>query len=180
MATYFNLKTNDVPKMNALTASFPKTMVGHFWVVRDGEVRDPKFPQHTMIQKIQKTTAEPCHLPAPEATQRVMIASHIKKAREACGDDYAEFFVRTMEGKAKFGFCFMNAVMEQHLNGGKIVFGSAGWVRADGSEFYEFGGPEFQVVADFTGKTDAYNKACMAEFVRSGGRFNPNTYRTTN
>jgi hypothetical protein len=180
MATYFNMTATEFPKMNALMGSLPKTMVGHFWVVRDGRIIDPKFPQHKMIQRIQGTTDECCYLPAPEATQRIMISSHAKKARDACGENYAAFFAKVMEGNAKFGFCFLNAVMEQSRNGGEIVFGSAGWVRADGSKFYEFGGPEFSTFADFTGKTDAYAKACQAEFIRSKGRFNPDAYRTTN
>jgi hypothetical protein len=178
--TYFNMTATEFPKMNACMAAFPKTMTGHFWVVRDGRIIDPVFPQHKYIQKIQNLTEETCHLPAPEATQRVMISSHAKKARETIGENYAEFFTKIMEGKANYGFCFLNAVMEQHRNGGEIVFGSAGWVRKDGGKFYEFGGTEFSTYADFTGKNDTYAKACQAEFIRSKGRFNPDAYRTTN
>ena len=100
-------------------------------------------------------------------TQKVMISSHIKKAKNVFGENYAAEFQRVFEDRPYFGMCFFNAVMEQHRNGGEIVFGSMGWLRDDDTEFYEYGGKEFQVVADFTGKSDVYMRAVKEECLRN-------------
>jgi hypothetical protein len=72
--------------------------------------------------------------------------------------------------------CFFNAVMEQNRNGGEIVFGSMGWLRDDDTEFYEYGGKEFKVVADFTGKSEVYQRG-IAEEMRRDPKFSANLYR---
>lgn len=161
-----NLTWSEAEKVSALYASFPTTMCGHFWIVRDGEVVDPVFPEHKHIQRVNKTTTEVCRIPASEAVQRVMIASHLKKVREHIGENAGEFFWKAM-GRPHFGQCFLNCLMEQSRNGGEIVFGSMGWVRRDGSKFYEYGGENFKVVADFTGKTDAYKNSIREQFLNT-------------
>ena len=158
--------TNRKDYYDILAMDLPEVMVGHFWVVRDGRVIDPKFPEHRQIQRQNRLQDVSCHLPAPEMTQKIMIASHIKKAKNVFGENYAGHFRRIFDDRPYFGMCFFNAVMEQRKNGGEIVFGSMGWLRDDDTEFYEYGGKEFQIVADFTGKTDCYKKACMEELRR--------------
>ena len=108
-----------------------------------------------------------CHLPAPATTQKVMIALHIKKSKNVYGENYATEFQRVFNDRPYFGMCYFNAVMEQHRNGGEIVFGSMGWLRDDDTEFYEYGGKEFKVVADFTGKSDVYMRGVKEELRRN-------------
>jgi hypothetical protein len=144
-------------------------MMGHFWVVRDGRVIDPKFQEHRDIQRQNRLQDVSCHLPAPAMTQKIMIASHIKKAKNVFGENYAVEFERIFapHGGKHYGMCFFNAVIEKHRNGGEIVFGSMGWLRDDDTEFYEYGGKSFQVVADFTGKSDVYVNDCREELRRN-------------
>lgn len=153
-------------------------MLGHFWVVRDGRVIDPKFPEHRQIQRQNRLQDVSCHLPAPAMTQKVMIASHIKKAKNVFGENYAVEFERIFapHGGKHYGMCFFNAVIEKHRNGGEIVFGSMGWLRDDDTEFYEYGGKSFQVVADFTGKTDCYVNEVREE-MRRDPKFSANLHR---
>jgi hypothetical protein len=153
--TFMKLTPAQARMVGTLMASLPQVMCGHFWIVRDGEIIDPKFADHTHIQRVNRTTTEVCRIPASEAVQRVMIASHLKKCREHIGENPGEFFSRVM-GRPFFGQCFFNCLMEQHERGGEIVFGSMGWVREDGSKYYEYGGENFKIVADFTGKTSVY------------------------
>jgi len=159
-----------------MAMDLPEVMMGHFWVVRDGRVIDPKFPDHRDIQRQNRLQDVSCHLPAPAMTQKVMIASHIKKAKNVFGENYATEFQRIFEDRPHFGMCFFNAVMEQHRNGGEIVFGSMGWLRDDDTEFYEYGGKEFKVVADFTGKSEVYQRG-IAEEMRRDPKFSANLYR---
>jgi len=153
--TLMKMKASEHLRVMALTASLPQVMCGHFWIVRDGEIIDPVFPEHKHIQRVNRTTNQVCRIPASEAVQRVMTAIHLKKVQEHIGDNAGEFFWRVM-GRPCFGQCFMNCLMEQSRNGGEIVFGSLGWVREDGSRYYEYGGENFKIVADFTGKTSVY------------------------
>ncbi len=159
-----------------MAMDLPEVMMGHFWVVRDGRVIDPKFPEHRQIQRQNRLQDVSCHLPAPAMTQKIMIASHIKKAKNVFGDNYATEFRRIFEDRPYFGMCFFNAVMEQNRNGGEIVFGSMGWLRDDDTEFYEYGGKEFKVVADFTGKSEVYQRG-IAEEMRRDPKFSANLYR---
>lgn len=160
------MPTNKKDYYDIMAMDLPPTMAGHFWVVRDGQVVDPKFEAHKYIQKANKLTERPCHLPAPIMCQQVMLSSHIKKAKQVFGENYAAEFERIFEGRPRMGMCFFNAVMEQHRNGGEIVFGSMGWERKSGGKFYEYGGEEFQTYADFTGKTNVFEKAVATELRR--------------
>ena len=104
-----------------------------------------------------------------EAVQKIMTATHLKKVQEHIGDNAGAFFARVM-GRPSFGQCFFNCLMEQHLRGGEIVFGSMGWVREDGSKYYEYGGENFKIVADFTGKTSVYMDDIRANIAYAASR----------
>ena len=167
MSGFTTTNRRDYNDLMTITGDLPSTMAGHFWVVRDGRVIDPKFPEHRQIQRQNRLQDVMCHLPAPATTQKVMIALHIKKSKNVYGENYATEFQRVFDDRPYFGMCFFNAVMEQHRNGGEIVFGSMGWLRDDDTEFYEYGGKEFQVVADFTGKSDVYMRGVREELRRN-------------
>jgi hypothetical protein len=51
-----------------------------------------------------------------------------------------------------------------------------GWLRDDDTEYFEYGGKEFKVVADFTGKSDVYQRG-IAEEMRRDPKFSANLYR---
>ena len=50
---------------------------GHFWVVRDGKIIDPNFPQYDMIKKIVGGVGERVYLPAEKIIQSFMIKKYI-------------------------------------------------------------------------------------------------------
>lgn len=159
----------EMRRVGMLMGSLPKVMCGHFWIVRDGEIIDPRFKEHEHIQRVNGTTDQVCRIPASEAVQKIMIATHLKKVQEHIGDNAGAFFARVM-GRPSFGQCFFNCLMEQHLRGGEIVFGSMGWVREDGSKYYEYGGENFKIVADFTGKTSVYMDDIRANIAYAASR----------
>ncbi len=43
--------TNRRDFYDIMAMDLPEVMMGHFWVVRDGRVIDPKFPEHRDIQR---------------------------------------------------------------------------------------------------------------------------------
>ena len=45
--------------------------------------------------------------------------------------------------------CLQNAFIEIQKNGGKLVFGSFGWKRKNGTIHYEFGGENWKTWKDF-------------------------------
>ena len=167
MSRFSTNNRRDYEDLMEISGAFPATMAGHFWVVRDGRVIDPKFSEHRQIQRQNRLQDVSCHLPAPVMTQKVMMASHIRASKKVFGENYATEFQRLFENRSHFGMCFFNAVMEQHRNGGEIVFGSMGWLRDDDTEYFEYGGRDFQVVADFTGKSDVYMKGVREELLRN-------------
>ena len=131
------------------------TIDGHFWIERDGEIIDWDFPQYSKMRAMWGCGTEKKYLPAPEMTQKIMIAMFKKALSKSFKSDdvFAEFyeFSKSMGlNKVMFNCCFQNCVMELQERGGRLVFGSLGFKRADGSYHYEYGGDNYTTVAHFT------------------------------
>ena len=50
------------------------TIDGHFWIVRDGKIIDWEFREYDIIRMVRNCNKEKDYLPAPEMTQKIMIA----------------------------------------------------------------------------------------------------------
>lgn len=132
---------------------------GHFWVEREGEVRDYNFPQYRRLRR--KFDADPethCYCPAPDTVQNVIIRLFKRITLKAFDaedwDEMMEEFmlVAKMTGNADaptFEKSFTNAIMEIYYNGGNIVFGSMGFKKKDGTYQWYYGHPKYRTVADF-------------------------------
>ena len=49
-----------------------------------------------------------------------------------------------------FGKCYQNCIIDIHLHGGKLVFGSFGWKKKNSNQIhYEYGGINYKKVEDF-------------------------------
>lgn len=134
---------------------------GHFWVVRDGKIVDWDFPEYDCVRSVWKCGKERNYLPAPEMTQKVMVAMYQKAFRGAAGngklweDIVTEYYALSVSmGMAKpmYGHCFHNCLLEIHQRGGNLVFGSMGFRKRDGSYHYEFGGENYRTISDFKSK----------------------------
>ena len=141
------------------------TIDGHFWVVRDGKIIDKDFPrEYTQVCREWGCGKEKNYLPAPEMTQKLMIgifkkafSSYFEK-RQSWEDILAEFhYLSCMTGtvEPEYGRCYQNCLLEIHLRGGELVFGSLGFKKPDSSFHYEFGGTKYLTCNDFlkTSKT---------------------------
>lgn len=139
---------------------FP-TVDGHFWVVRDGKIIDPHFPDYDVICRIQKASKkDKDYLPAPELTQKLVTAMFVKGLKEVYGNDktFEELCdIYTRRYKQNFGnteptmnMCFQNCLMEISKNGGTMVFGSLGFKLNGKDEYwYEYGGKNWTTVREF-------------------------------
>ncbi len=118
-------------------------MDGHFWVEREGKIIDPYFMEYDLIKGIQGLSGDRIYLPAPPLIQCIFE----KVLQRSCGKrQYTNYKPRCYE-------CSHNAVYEYQKNGGKIVFGSMGWKRKDGTIHYEFGGENYtakQFIKDYS------------------------------
>jgi len=135
------------------------TIDGHFWIVRDGKIIDWEFEEYNLIRKIRNCNKEKNYIPAPETTQRIMIAIH-KKAfssyfskTQSWEDIIAEFYnMSVMLGmvKPECQRCYQNCLIDIYKNGGELVFGSLGFKRKGTNEYhYEFGGENYKTIKDF-------------------------------
>ena len=132
---------------------------GHFWVERDGEIIDWDFPEYSNVRKSWGCGKEKKYLPAPEMTQKIMIGM-FKKAfsspfpkNQSWEDIVSELYELSKsvgQLEPQYGLCYKNCFLEIHQRGGKLVFGSLGFKKPDGSFHYEYGGEDYLTIADFT------------------------------
>ncbi len=150
------------------------TIDAHYWVERDGKIIDPDFPEDDeYIRVFQNTTREKKYHEAPEIVQKVFIAigeksldTELRKMTMMGKDGFValaesdwETFMKPLtaekrekllaEYEPRFGSCMLNAYKEAKINGGRIVFGSQGYVKKRGGVHWEFGNPEWDKVAQF-------------------------------
>jgi len=150
------------------------TIDAHYWVERDGQIIDPDFSEEDeYIRVINKTTKEKKYHEAPELVQKVFLAiaeksvdSELRKMKMIGGRGMmvASFFDMERlkqpmfpeereealeEYTPKFGSCMLNAYKEAKKNGGRIVFGSQGYVKKSGGVWWEYGNPEWNKVSQF-------------------------------
>jgi hypothetical protein len=140
----------------------------HFWVVRDGEIIDPTFSkQDSFISQFNGTTTEKAYHEAPPLVQAVYVAmlkktvayelhknkmisngvfvtSDLKKPISE-----SEMIHMIEEYEPRFGRCHLNAFTEACKRGGKIVFGSMGYKKKNGDVWWEYGGKDWDTVAQF-------------------------------
>jgi hypothetical protein len=112
---------------------------GHVWVERGGKIVDPWFPKYERVASYQNTTKERVYLPAPPKTQIVWL-------------DLLKRFA-TKNQTIGYGYCPNNAQLEIAARGGRMVFGSMGFLREDGSVWWEYGCPELKKPEDFDPRT---------------------------
>lgn len=134
------------------------TIDGHFWVVRDGKIIDPHFPEYDLICKIRSCDpkADKSYIPAPEMTQKIMIDMFKKCFKKHLKGDTIEELSKELliisgdYKKPVVSCCFQNSLMEIAKNGGQLIFGSLGfkYAKKDGY-FYEFGGEDYKTIKQF-------------------------------
>lgn len=136
-------------KVMRIIHAIPK-LDGHFWVVRDGKIIDPHFPQYDVIRSVHKGKKFIYH-PADAMTQRMMIAIHQKVVKQdyATTSEFITDYIKISGEEPVCAFCLFNALIEIEKNGGELVFGSWGVERKDGSKFWEFGGEDYIGVSAF-------------------------------
>ena len=139
-----------ITKLNKVTLATP-VIDGHFWVERDGEKIDQHFKEYDAIRRIHNGIRW-VYLPADELTQKIMISIFDKVIKKEFStiEEYLfyTYKYKGMEGFV-FGDCHRNALAEIMCSGGKLVFGSYGVQKKDGSIFYEYGGEDYNGVKSF-------------------------------
>jgi len=153
------------------------TIDGHFWVERDGKIIDPDFPKEDeYIRWANKTTSKKAYHEAPEMVQKVMlglmektIIYELRKVEMMKGRNGLCVSLSTLQAlnepmteeekkeameeyTPRFNCCNVNAYTEAKLRGGRIVFGSQGWKKKDGSVWWEYGGKDWDKVSQFIKK----------------------------
>lgn len=143
---------------------------GHWWVVRNGTIIDPDFPEYDKSRYIFDCTDEKVYLPAPEPTQSLMVSMYKRRLMKIFKVDLWEeavqcyFKLAVAEGEVTpdHNCCYQNALFEIGLNGGELVLGSFGWMRKSGEVHYEYGGGDYVTINDFVnGKKMAMNEDDM-------------------
>ena len=153
------------------------TIDGHFWVERDGKIIDPEFlAEDEYIRKANKTTTEKAYQEAPELVQKILIGMlektlsyELRKTKLMNGKGAMVVSMKTIQALntpmteeeqanavkeyiPAFDCCNLNAYTEAKLRGGRIVFGSQGWKKKDGSVWWEYGGKDWDKVSQFIKK----------------------------
>jgi hypothetical protein len=162
--------------MNAQQKRFFQAMPtfdGHFWVEKDGVIIDCDFPKDdAFIRKINKTTSEKKYHEAPEITQTIFIGMlekaltfELQKMKMMGHASAMAIDTRTIFGmmekadneaelkeyQPRFESCHLNAYKNWKEHGGRLVFGSQGYVKKDGTGvWWEYGNPEWTKVVQFT------------------------------
>lgn len=125
---------------------------GHFWIERDGKIVDWDFPQHKECKKNWECGNEKVYLPAPNTVQTLVIKIFEKTMLGVINSKEEFYQLSLLYGFSKpmFGRCYQNCIVDIHLHGGKLIFGSFGWKKKNGNQVhYEYGGLDFKKVADF-------------------------------
>ena len=126
---------------------------GHFWVESDdGTIHDPWFAGYSFICKLRGLTHTRAYIEAPPLVSKLMVKKLDRDYIQILGgegpkDEDIESFLSTWD--ATENQCYINALAIQRKVGGRVVFGSMGFKRLDGSVFYEFGGEKYMTLKDF-------------------------------
>jgi len=127
------------------------TIDGHLWVKRNGVDIDPHFNEYDMISYIQTGKKAPqkwIRKPAEDIIQKVIIGIYERniKTEYSTMEEFVVDYLKIMgkDHKPVFGKCITNALIERHLNGGELVFGSCGFPKGN-SIWWEFGGADWTV-----------------------------------
>lgn len=145
---------------------------GHFWVEKDGVVIDCDFPKDdAYIRRFNKTTKEKKYHEAPPITQIIFIGMlekaltfELQKTKMMGRAEAMDIDTHSMcEAMAKadnavelkayqpvFESCHLNAYKNWKEHGGRLVFGSQGYVKQSGGVWWEYGNPEWKTVKQFT------------------------------
>jgi hypothetical protein len=121
----------------------------HFWVVRDGEVKDFHFNWYNEVCRQNKCDiTRQCYYPAPQHIQDIYIANLTRKhITGKTAEDYKDYRPQANE-------CVKNTAVEYLRNGGTIVFGSMGWKKIDSEEIHwEYGGKDYDTADKFINAT---------------------------
>jgi hypothetical protein len=133
------------------------TIDGHFWIVRDGKIIDWEFDNYKIIRMVHNCNEEKDYLPAPDMTQKIMIAMFNKvitntfnKPWDEALKKFYEISLKINRTKPECNRCYQNCLMEIYENGGELVFGSLGFKKKNSNDYwYEYGGKEYKTVKDF-------------------------------
>lgn len=112
---------------------------GHFWVERDGKIIDPHFEMYDVMCKTKE---------ADPQKKRYIPASDIIRDKILKKLGYEKVRLK-VEWKPQPAHCLLNSFSEAQFRGGKIVFGSMGFERPDGSVYWAFGGENYKIVKHF-------------------------------
>jgi hypothetical protein len=136
-------------KVMKIIHSVPK-INGHFWIERDGLIIDPHFKEYDSI-KLEHKAKKFIYSPTDETTQGFMINIFLKNILKDYTNltEFLNDYKKIVGEKPLFSFCIYNALIEQEKNGGKLIFGSYGLERADGSRGYICGDDSFTGVSAF-------------------------------
>ena len=147
------------------------TIDGHFWIVRDGKIVDWDFPEFAEMRRTWNCGKEKNYIPAPVMTQKIM-TQMFKKAFSSSleSDDWDEnmeefkFWNKFANmPDVRYSCCFQNCILEIHERGGELIFGSLGFKKNKGQGYhYEWGGENYNTVADFLKLTNACEMALGA------------------
>ena len=136
-------------KIQALVNSVP-LVDGHFWIERDGKIIDPHFPEQDYVKGVHRGVKF-VYKPADELTTTMITMMHYKTIEKGGYKNLVDFlteYILIAGEKPRQGYCFFNAMMEQE-EGDKLIFGSWGVERADGTKFWEYGGEDWTGVKAF-------------------------------
>jgi len=121
----------------------PPSIDGHMWVVKDGEIIDPHFPNYDMISKIRNVSNKKNYLPADQIIQKVVIKMWMTWLDTLPFDPLSEW-------SDSPNYCMLNAIAYQSKYGGDLVFGSMGFGDERSQDvWWEYGGTEYKTLKQF-------------------------------
>lgn len=136
--------------MNHLDLMLP-VIDGHFWVESNGKILDTNFPYYDMIKMCHNLKGEMMYKEADAFTQELMLIK-FRKALNKVGLDEKEYLtLKTAmhDGKAVMNECYYNSLLAMK-EGDRLVFGSLGWKKRDGSGvWWEYGGEDWKGIKAF-------------------------------
>jgi len=123
----------------------------HCWVVRNGKIIDPWFSYYDGVCAFRGCTTERKYKKGPKKLKDFCLRQFDNECQKNGGISFEQ---AVQQGRVMFGdnCCFSNAIKEIQTNGGELVVGSMGFVRPNGSVFWEYGGADYHHVKDFLPK----------------------------
>jgi hypothetical protein len=134
--------------MSAIKKQLP-IIDAHFWIERDGKIIDPDYPDHQYVIQANKCTNKKMYKEAPPSTQEKAIKMYEEYFELVAGKDWLKLMASSAEGRGHYNQCVQVAILERHLRGGRLVFGSMGWEKKKGGVHWEFGGEDWTTLNDF-------------------------------